>query len=180
MRYYLGVRHQYLCVLFSCKGTVICDDQLIRRFNVFTCYSIIKVSDVSSRVLHATEKAEQGIQLAELYYSTLNNKISKLEQNLKANSDQGEIRDQMINELQAKMWNGNFVWKITDFEQLFQQAASGEVPAIHSAPFYSGIPGLFSAEFGFLFCYCQYTRFFFLGLSKWFLQPGSRIVVEGR
>ena len=33
------------------------------------------------------------------------------------------------------------MWKISNFDKLFQQALSGEVPAIHSIPFYSGIPG---------------------------------------
>eukprot|EP00794_Sanderia_malayensis_P018046 gene18046-19855_t len=101
----------------------------------------MKVTENSTEVHQSKDKAEQGVQLAELYYSTLNNQISKLEQNIKTLSDKSDTRDQMISELQAKMWSGNFVWKINNFEHLFQQATSGEVPAIHSVPFYSGIPG---------------------------------------
>ena len=90
------------------------------------------------------DKGEQGIQLAELYYSTQNNSISKLDNSIKDLTARFDTRDIAITELQAKVWNGNFVWKIVNFDKLFKQASSGEVPAIHSAPFYSGIPGKFS------------------------------------
>ncbi len=109
-------------------------------------FSNFKLSEIKLQAAQAAEKADQGLQLAELYYSTLSGQITKVEQSLKAQTDKSEVRDQMIAELQAKIWNGNFVWKITNFEHLFQQAVSGEVPAIHSVPFYSGIPGKLSSN----------------------------------
>ena len=56
-------------------------------------------------------------------------------------SEKWRKRDTAVNELQAKVVTGRFVWRINNFEKLFQQAMSGEVPAIYSSPFYSDIPG---------------------------------------
>lgn len=47
----------------------------------------------------------------------------------------------LISEVNARVWHGTFIWKIVGFESLFQQARTGQVPALHSIPFYSGIPG---------------------------------------
>lgn len=49
----------------------------------------------------------------------------------------------LITELSARVWCGQFIWRITDFDSLFAQAKNGDLPAIHSQPFYTGIPGLF-------------------------------------
>lgn len=100
-----------------------------------------KVQDTAKDCQRATERADQAIQIAELYYSTLNTGITAQEEKLKSLTEKFDARDQRMTELEAKIWNGNFVWKITNFENLFQQAITGDVPAIHSVPFYSGIPG---------------------------------------
>lgn len=48
----------------------------------------------------------------------------------------------LTNEINARVWCGKFIWRITNFDNLFKQAQSGDVPAIHSLPFYTGVPGL--------------------------------------
>ena len=96
------------------------------------------------RVDEAAEEGNQGVQLAELYYSTQNTAISKIESSIKDLTARLDIRDVSMTELQAKIWNGHFVWKIDNFDRRFKQATSGEVPAIHSVPFYTGIPGTYS------------------------------------
>ena len=104
----------------------------------------------------AMEKGEQGVQLAELYYSTQTSSTSKLNENIRDLTARLDTRDLAITELQAKVWSGHFVWKIVNFDKLFKQASSGEVPAIHSVPFYSGVPGLFlSLIFTFLMGYVR-------------------------
>lgn len=99
------------------------------------------MKDLIVNVHEATEKGDQGIQLAELYYSTQNSNISKLSENIKDLTARVENHEAAIAELRAKVWNGEFIWKINNFDKVFGQAASGEVPAIHSMPFYSRIPG---------------------------------------
>lgn len=47
----------------------------------------------------------------------------------------------LTNEINARVWCGKFIWRITNFDNLFKQAQSGDVPAIHSLPFYTGVPG---------------------------------------
>jgi len=49
----------------------------------------------------------------------------------------------LITEVGAKVWCGKFMWRITNFEQLFNQARGGELQAIHSQPFYTGLPGTY-------------------------------------
>lgn len=49
--------------------------------------------------------------------------------------------DAAINDLSSQIWNGKFIWKINNFEKKFREARSGEIPVIHSQPFYTGIPG---------------------------------------
>jgi len=100
-----------------------------------------KVNELALRVGEAAEKGNQGVQLAELYYSTQNTAISKIESSIRDLTARLDVRDVSITELQAKIWNGHFVWKIVNFDKLFKQATTGEVPAIHSVPFYTGIPG---------------------------------------
>ena len=102
------------------------------------------MNELAVRVGEAAEKGNQGVQLAELYYSTQSTTISKIETSIKDLTARLDIRDIAITELQAKIWNGHFVWKIVNFDKLFKQAVSGEVPAIHSVPFYTGIPGALS------------------------------------
>ena len=46
-----------------------------------------------------------------------------------------------ITEVSARVWCGKFIWRISNFEQLFTKAKNGELPAIHSQPFYTGVPG---------------------------------------
>ena len=83
------------------------------------------------------------MQLAELYFSTLSGNVSKINENIKDLTARLDTRDIAITELQAKVWSGHFVWKIVNFDKLFKQAISGEVPAIHSLPFYTAIPGVY-------------------------------------
>ena len=92
----------------------------------------------------AAEKGNQGGQLAELYYSTQNTAISKIESSIRDLTARLDVGDVSIAELQAKIWNGHFMWKIVNFDKLLKRAISGEVPAIHSVPFYTGIPGAYS------------------------------------
>ena len=105
----------------------------------FSCF--VEVGELQNETQEAAEKGEQGVQLAEMYYSSLNVQMAKLNDGLKELTTRFDSRDAALSELQAKIWNGHFIWKIHNFEQVFKQAASGEVPAIHSVPFYSGIPG---------------------------------------
>ena len=92
-------------------------------------------------MIDAKERGDQGIQLAELYYSNQNSVFSQLNESVKTLTERFDARELTIAEIQAKVWNGNFIWKINNFDRLFQQAKSNEVPAIHSVPFYTGIPG---------------------------------------
>ena len=66
--------------------------------------------------------------------SELEGKIDQINQTVKEQAD-------LITELNARVWCGKFIWKITSFENLFRQSKSGDVPAIHSLPFYTAIPG---------------------------------------
>ena len=77
-----------------------------------------------------------------MYYQTLKANQTETGHEIQKLSDKWDIHDAILGELQAKVWRGKFVWRVGNFEQLFQQAMSGEVPAIHSLPFYSGIPGM--------------------------------------
>ncbi|XP_065070864.1 TNF receptor-associated factor 6-like isoform X2 [Rhopilema esculentum] len=100
-----------------------------------------KVDALQAGVIDAKERGDQGIQLAELYYSNQNSVFSQLKESVKTLTERFDAREFTIAEIQAKVWNGNFIWKINNFDKLFQQAKSNEVPAIHSVPFYTGIPG---------------------------------------
>ena len=48
-------------------------------------------------------------------------------------------------QVNARVWNGCIIWKITNFRELFLQAKNGETPAVHSFPFYTGVPGAWYA-----------------------------------
>ena len=47
--------------------------------------------------------------------------------------------------LQATSYDGNFIWKIDEYSQRFNDAVSGKTPSIYSAPFYVG-------KFGYKVC----------------------------
>ena len=62
---------------------------------------------------------------------------------LKSLNAKVKAHDEQISDISSKIWNGKFVWRIASFDKLFREARSGEVPVIHSQPFYTGIPGEF-------------------------------------
>ena len=72
-------------------------------------------------------------------------KQTKVETNSRFDTIESKITEQnnVITEISARVWCGKFIWRITNFEQLFNQARSGDQTALHSQPFYTGVPGLF-------------------------------------
>lgn len=67
------------------------------------------------------------------------------ERRVERNEHQLNLHEIRLNEadlrlqiLQATSYDGNFIWKIDNYSQRFQDAASGKTPSIYSAPFYVG------------------------------------------
>lgn len=70
-------------------------------------------------------------------------KQTKVEMNKRFEGVESKITDQnnLIAEISARVWCGKFIWRITGFDQYFKQAKNGDLPALHSQPFYTGVPG---------------------------------------
>ena len=49
--------------------------------------------------------------------------------------------ERTVSEFEGRSANGIYIWKIKNYHKLRQEAESGEVSAIHSASFYSGVYG---------------------------------------
>ena len=72
----------------------------------------------------------------------------------------------MIQEVNARVWNGCIIWKITNFHELYLQAKSGETPAVHSYPFYTGVPGMSYCTFRFFAIRVSLYTIFLLSLMS--------------
>ena len=87
--------------------------------------------------------ADQARSLAERYYIKLKAPQTETGHEIQKLRKRWQMYDEILGELNAKVWRGKFVWRIENFEELFKQAMTGEVRALCSLPFYSDIPGMY-------------------------------------
>ena len=100
---------------------------------------------MAAKVKEFEMKVAQCCSVTEILRSELKQNVRDI--NTKMETMQQSITEHttMINDISARVWCGKFIWKITNFEQLFNQAKRNELPAIHSLPFYTAVPGRFFA-----------------------------------
>ena len=91
--------------------------------------------DSISQMSHELEKLKLELisKIQPLAYSV--SKISSNVQSLKANFDE------MSQTLQATSYNGEYIWKIPDIRRRRQDARTGRIVSLYSAPFYTSRHG---------------------------------------
>ncbi|XP_066911274.1 TNF receptor-associated factor 6-like isoform X2 [Clytia hemisphaerica] len=97
--------------------------------------------EYATKIKELEIKITQSRTVTEMCRSEL--KQNKLDMDSKMDGLAKQIQEQnsMIAEVSARVWCGSFTWRITNFENLFQQAKNQELVAIHSQPFYTAVPG---------------------------------------
>ncbi|XP_065647117.1 TNF receptor-associated factor 6 isoform X5 [Hydra vulgaris] len=104
-------------------------------------FSLKSEASIVGRFDELEKKINQVKATSEVCRSELKHTRSELESRIESINIELKAQNEVINEVSARTWKGNFIWRISNFDQLFRQALSGEVPAIHSLPFYTGVPG---------------------------------------
>lgn len=93
-----------------------------------------KVKELELKVVQCSAVAEMFRSELKQISRDMHNKLETMQQSINEHTT-------MINDISARVWCGKFIWRITNFEQLFNQAKRNELPAIHSLPFYTAVPG---------------------------------------
>ena len=86
-------------------------------------------------------KVNQCITVSEMCRSELKQNKTELEGKFQELHNNFNDQKSVITDINARAWCGKFIWRIQNFEKMFEQARKGELPVIHSQPFYTGIPG---------------------------------------
>ncbi|XP_020913585.1 TNF receptor-associated factor 6 isoform X2 [Exaiptasia diaphana] len=105
----------------------------------------IKV-DNQAKPTKAVEEGARGGQKSSAGYSgysedRLFENTILLQPDLKRLSDRMTRLETRVIDLEGRVSNGTFIWKIDNYDQCRAQAVNHSVPAIHSPPFYTGLYG---------------------------------------
>jgi len=100
-----------------------------------------KYTELRELISRIDKKADQNKMTSEMVRNEIRTARTELETQINEVKNSVKEQAELLTEVTARVWCGKFIWRISGFEKLFNQSKSGDVPAIHSLPFYTGIPG---------------------------------------